>query len=323
MPDGLVGALLARPCADIAVLEIDESYLPPVAAAVGPAVILLLNLSRDQLDRVGEIGTVERRLRDCLTRSVASIVVANADDVLTASAAADAERVVWVAAGSPWTADGEICPRCWSLVDRTDAGAWTCRCGPRPDPDWTLDGSQISEQGRPRGALELSLPGTANGSNALMVLAAARALGVPPRISLPAVRAVRDVDGRYQTVRWCEHDVRLLLAKNPAGWRATLDIVQERRDSALVICVDARQADGEDTSWLWDVAFERLRGRRVVVAGSRSADLAVRLDYAQVEHTVVADPRQAIASCETDAVDVAATYSAFRTIRGWMSHAST
>jgi hypothetical protein len=37
-------------------------HLPVVARDVDPEVMVLLNLSRDQLDRVGEIGTVERRL---------------------------------------------------------------------------------------------------------------------------------------------------------------------------------------------------------------------------------------------------------------------
>ena len=48
-----------------------------------------------------------------------------------------------------------------------------------------------------------------------------------------------------------------------------------------------RIADGLDTSWLWDVPFERLRGRTVVATGERCRDLAVRLRYAEVDHTVV------------------------------------
>ena len=52
----------------------------------------------------------------------------------------------------------------------------------------------------------------------------------------------------------------------------------------VVVAINARIADGKDPSWLWDVPFERLRGRLVVATGERSRDLAVRLHYAEVEH---------------------------------------
>lgn len=42
--------------------RVDELHVPHVADAVNPEVIVLLNLSRDQLDRVGEI-MIERKLR--------------------------------------------------------------------------------------------------------------------------------------------------------------------------------------------------------------------------------------------------------------------
>ena len=43
-------------------------HVPHVADAVDPQVIVLLNLSRDQLDRVGEINHIERTLRAGLAR---------------------------------------------------------------------------------------------------------------------------------------------------------------------------------------------------------------------------------------------------------------
>src|SRR5277367_4778206 len=49
MDAGLVAALAADPGAALAVLEVDEMHVPHVADAVEPAVVILLNLSRDQL----------------------------------------------------------------------------------------------------------------------------------------------------------------------------------------------------------------------------------------------------------------------------------
>ena len=63
MDAGLVAALAADRDAPLAALEVDEMHVPHVSDAVDPTVIVLLNLSRDQLDRVGEINHIERTLR--------------------------------------------------------------------------------------------------------------------------------------------------------------------------------------------------------------------------------------------------------------------
>ena len=45
-----------------------------------------------------------------------------------------------------------------------------------------------------------------------------------------------------------------------------------------------RTADGRDVSWIWDADFEMLAGRarHVTCAGTRAAELALRLKYAGV-----------------------------------------
>src|SRR4051794_31827479 len=55
MPPGLVAALGRADPTAMAALEVDERWLPHVLAEVGPATVLLLNLSRDQLDRSHEV----------------------------------------------------------------------------------------------------------------------------------------------------------------------------------------------------------------------------------------------------------------------------
>ena len=62
----------------------------------------------------------------------------------------------------------------------------------------------------------------------------------------------------------------------------------------MVLSINARTADGFDTSWLWDVPFERLVGRSVMATGDRRLDLAVRLRYAGVESAVVPEPLDAV-----------------------------
>ena len=73
-------------------------------------------------------------------------------------------------------------------------------------------------------------------------------------------------------------------------------------------------ADGKDVSWLWDVDFEQLAGRRVVCTGPRAYDLAVRLEYAGVDHEVVTDLTDALRAVADAAppVDLIATYTPFQ-----------
>ncbi len=134
-----------------------------------------------------------------------------------------------------------------------------------------------------------SCPAQANQANAAIAIVAADRLGVRPEVALPAVASVTSVGGRYQTVTLGGRSVRLLLGKNPAGWSEIFGMLAPA-PAPVVIAINARAADGKDPSWLWDVEFERLAGRFVLATGERRHDLAVRLMYAGVEHTTVADP---------------------------------
>jgi lipid II isoglutaminyl synthase (glutamine-hydrolysing) len=85
----------------------------------------------------------------------------------------------------------------------------------------------------------------------------------------------------------------------------------DKRAAGVVIAVNGQVPDGEDLSWLWDVRFEHFDHTAVVAAGERGTDLAVRLTYAGVDHTLVHDTLTAIASCPPGHVEVVANYTAF------------
>jgi len=298
MPDGLVAALLDRPAARQAVLEVDELHLDRVVDAVRPDAVVLLNFSRDQLDRGAEVALVAARATAALSRRPDTVVVANADDpVLVAAVRAASTPVVWVAAGAHWRADG---------------GAWLPDgCPPRPTPSWALEGDDVRG---PDGAgrLVLRLPGSFNRGNATLALATASLMGVPHAEAATALAAVDRVAGRYAVVRHGVHVLHLLLAKNPAGWTELVPVLQDAR--ALLLVVNDRQADGRDTSWLWDVPFEQLPDRPTVASGGRAADLGLRLSYAGREHRTAPDPLRALRHLPPGDVHVVANYSAFRSL---------
>src|SRR5579864_5008654 len=164
MEAGLTSALTRAPGARVAVLETDEKYIPAMVRATRPKVVVLLNLSRDQMDRAAEIWLLARRWRDALAAAPGCRVVANADDPLVAWAASSARQVTWVAAGQRWREDSWCCPNCGAHLQRAryDGGAigrasggtggrppegpqrdgddWSCReCGGRRPPvSWML-----------------------------------------------------------------------------------------------------------------------------------------------------------------------------------------
>jgi UDP-N-acetylmuramyl tripeptide synthase len=162
--------------------------------------------------------------------------------------------------------------------------------------------------------LRLQLPGRANQANAAMALAVAEALGVAPALGAPALARLTEVEGRYAVVRAGRQEARLLLAKNPAGWLEVFDFLRPA-PLPVVVAINARIADGRDPSWLWDVPFERLQGRLVVATGERSRDLAVRLQYADVEHRHEPDLLRAVETAGAPSVDVVANYTSFQQLR--------
>jgi lipid II isoglutaminyl synthase (glutamine-hydrolysing) len=80
-----------------------------------------------------------------------------------------------------------------------------------------------------------------------------------------------------------------------------------------------RTADGRDISWVWDADFELLTGRvrHVTCAGTRAAELALRLKYAGVPtERIVVVPEldealdQALAGARSERLFVLPTYTA-------------
>ncbi len=191
MDAGLIAALAAAPNAKLAALEVDEMHVPHVADAVDPAVIVLLNLSRDQLDRVGEINHIERTLRGGLARHPGAVVVANCDDVLMTSAAYDSPHVVWVAAGGSWANDSVSCPRSGEVIVR-DGSHWysTGADFARPTPQWSYDSENLYGPDGLTIPMTLALPGAVNRGNAAQAVAAAVALGADPASAVAAVSLV-------------------------------------------------------------------------------------------------------------------------------------
>jgi UDP-N-acetylmuramyl tripeptide synthase len=300
----------------IAVLETDELHVPSVMRSTAPEVVITLNLTRDQLDRTHEVSrTAQVWAKAFAEREV--VVVANAADPHVVDAAL-AGTPVWVDPGLRWTEDASVCPRCGHLLDWSADGRWSSSCGfEMPQPHYTLTSTGVRLPDGREIDVPLRLPGDVNRGNAVFAIAAAGVLGVAPEEAAARLADVDVVDGRYATLDLGGRPATLFLAKNPAGWAAALTMIDQ--DSVLAVGINARIADGTDTSWLYDVPFERLAGRVVGSIGDRRDDLAVRLHYAGATPLVDDDLVRLAARLPDGPLVVAANYTAFREMRRYVA----
>jgi UDP-N-acetylmuramyl tripeptide synthase len=313
MPTGHTSALAGAGSTPYAVLEVDEHYLARVIEATTPRVVALLNLSRDQLDRAKEVAMMAQLWRTALAAHPAVHVVANADDPMVVWAAAGTAHVTWFSAGQRWHDDSWVCPECGSAIQRS-GDDWRCTgCAlRRPQPHWAVEDQGVLDPVGHWHPVKLQLPGRVNVGNAATALAVAAEFGVPAADAVPRLAGVQSVAGRYAQVERDGRTVRLLLAKNPASWLEAFDMAE---DAPTLLSVNARDPDGLDTSWLYDVDFSPLRGRLVLITGDRAYDLAVRLEVNDVPFRHVSTFDEAIRATPHGRLEVIANYTAFQDIR--------
>jgi UDP-N-acetylmuramyl tripeptide synthase len=295
--------------------EVDEAWLPAVAAQLEPATIVLGNLFRDQLDRYGEMEALAAEWAKTVeARAGRTRFVLNADDPTIADLGRDAsgaprEGIAYFGIEDGSQAlpelqhafDAKHCRRCGHPYAYERAfvghlGHYSCPgCGARrPEPAVAataiellgMDGSRVAVR-TPQGeiALELPLPGLYNVYNALAAIATAIELGVAPERIGPALKEMRAAFGRVETIEVGAGTLSILLIKNPAGANEVLRTLRLEAGGEgldLWVGLNDRIADGRDVSWIWDADFELLEGavRRVVCAGTRAAEMALRLKYA-------------------------------------------
>jgi UDP-N-acetylmuramyl tripeptide synthase len=308
MPAGHAAAL-AHSSSEHVALEVDEAWLADTLTSTRPHVVILLNLSRDQMDRANEVRFLAERWRKALEAhdDAELVVVANANDPLVVYAAEVRSNTVWADVPTSWLADALSCPKCTLAISHV-GNVWHCTCGfAKPTQSTTILGDELVIDGTTID-LDLSMPGEFNRSNAAMALTALHRVDVDLADAARRVNVIKSVVGRFSVRRWKGHVLRLLLAKNPSGFAAMMATLPN--DGADVwVAINARVADGHDPSWLYDAPFEMLRGHKVYCFGDRRLDLATRLDYGRVDFVVVDDEETVPKSKE--AISLLANYTAF------------
>jgi len=310
---GLAAALSKNLSAPMAALEVDEMVMPWAIRQTNPEMVVLLNLGRDQLDRLSEVRFVAQKWRDalaCLPKQC--LILADADDPFVVWAAVDWGNVLWFSSGAHGHIDASTCPSCGAVLHWSENGAnYSCGCGfEKPNAQWVLVGDELSGPQNQNVKVLSGIPGRAALSNAARAIVAALYFGVSMQGSSAAISKVTSIDGRFGKLKISNTNFRLLLSKNPASWRETLATSASGPTSVLLV-VNANTQDGKDTSWLWDVDFTPLKQRYVVVTGERRLDVSARLTVNEIPHHVVANESAAATLLGEVEADLIASYTAF------------
>ncbi len=344
--------LIGRPKKRTAVIECDEAAFKRVCGEMQPAVIVVTNIFRDQLDRYGEVTHTLDGIRIGLERAQRAAVCLNADDSLVASLAPDApDRVRFYGMDMPVGEGGKVsdAPRCivcgseyeYDFHTYAHLGGFRCpKCGySRTEPDVAVVGvDALTTEGsaaefRVDGEIypaAVSLPAIHNLYNAAAAAAAATALGVRAESAIKSLAHIESGFGRMERFELGSAKVTMVLVKNPAGCDRALEYLASQEFNTAVFCLNDGTADGTDVSWIWDANFERLftgedaAPENIIVSGTRAEDMRLRLKYAGADENAVrivrgtAELTDAVAEC-SGAVCVMPTYTAMLPLRAEMA----
>lgn len=310
---------------EVLLLESDERYARHIFRWFHPTHFVITNLYRDQLTRNGHPQWVYESIQPAIHPD--EILVLNADDPLVACFARghDPSKVKWFGLEECSVStqehrgtyhDGARCPVCGGKLTYTcyhyaHIGHYRCEaCGHhRPQPDFAATGLDLA-QGRltinGQVELELAFRSIYNVYNILAAWSVCALCGVEQGVMAGVINNYLLQNGRMVTFALGGHKGILLTSKheNSVAYDTNLAYVEGLgQPCEVMVIVDAvsRKYFTGETSWLWDIDFDRLacsHVERVWLCGRYASDLALRLDYSQVSRDKLVIQPDIVAAAE-------------------------
>ncbi len=292
---------------DVVLLEADERYSRHIFKYFHPKYFVINNLYRDQMTRNGHPEFIKSVIGQAVYDDMTLIL--NADDPLVASFGKGREGTIYFGADNlPSDTkthegiydDGKYCPVCKSPMEYeyyhyNHIGKFKCTsCGfERHAADHSLTSTQ-EKDGKASitidGKYEIPVffTGIYHCYNILAAFTAAVTSGIAPEKAAESLGGYILKSGRISDFTLGKLDGRLLLSKheNSVSYDRSIDVVaNDKRKKSVMIIVDAisRKYYTSDSSWLWDINFEKLCGsdvEKIILAGQYCDDLAVRFELA-------------------------------------------
>ena len=302
---------------DIVLLESDERFARLTFRHVKPTVFVVTNLYRDQLTRNGHPFLIRDAIQDAVDLIPGAKLVLNADDPIVRSFGLGREDVVWFGMdrnghSRPETDavynDCTFCPCCGGAMEYdyfhyAHLGKYRCPvCGyDRPETEYAvtamdLENRAIEINGSP---IALEFASQYNVYNLCAAYAAAALMGVPGDKTAAVLSEFVQRNGRIVRFMAGEKEGLLITSKheNSTSYNQSLAYVASRKEPCeLIVLVDAvsRKYYTAETSWLWDISFEMLKGSKVEkiwLTGKYAYDLGLRFEFSGLDDMeIVVEP---------------------------------
>ncbi len=294
---------------DVLLLESDERYARHTFQFFHPTHFVITNLYRDQLTRNGHPEWVFDAIKPAIFPE--TTLVLNADDPLVSCFARDHEpdKVKWFGLDERSADtrehqgvyhDGLRCPVCkgrmeYSCYHYAHIGHYSCpSCGhQRHETDFTvtaldLKGGKLTINGETE--ISLAFKSIYNVYNILAAWSVCSLAGVDKAAMAGIINNYMLKNGRMVTFRLGSHKGTLLTSKheNSVAYDTNLGYIADTdKPCTVLVIVDAisRKYFTGETSWLWDIDFDRLNCghvQKVMLYGKYCNDLAVRFKYSHI-----------------------------------------
>lgn len=216
-----------------AVIECDEDFMPAICREIRPEVVVVTNVSEDQVSRFPSLDYVAGRIRKGIELSGKPVLCVNADDrlVLDIAGSYDGEHILFGKdtgknLGISW--DGKT-------FDLTDKGF----------------SYRVNVKGEGSMKIESAIPGEHNVYNAMAALSACKALGLSVTRCASLLKDIQPAECRMQSFEMNGIQMRVSLVKNPVSFKVMADYVSKLDyDLAIVLAQAAELPDDMDLDWI-------------------------------------------------------------------------
>ncbi len=304
--------------ADYACIEVDEIASVTVLPQLRPDCALLTNISRDQLDRFGEVDITYNKIKTAVQSVPKTKLIINCDDIISYNLIRECKNPSVTYGISEQIFDdisrSEIresifCRSCGKKLEYKffhygQLGIYHCpACGlKRPAPDYTAENISFHDEVYSFDMDGMHIDSGArspyNVYNTLSAYAAVCALNAPKGRFKPTIEGFDYGNNRESIFTINKARVQLHLAKNPIGFQQKISLVlKDPKPKDVIIQINDTYQDGEDISWLWDVDFQYLadaNAATITTNGTRRHDMSLRLKYEDIPVSSTTDLKKTI-----------------------------